>query len=144
MQSFDFNYIKTNTNCCIFKLIVVLLSLNSISMLKIGTRIKQLRELKDIPLKEVADKLEMTVQGYSRIERDEVDVSFSRLSQIADALNEKIESIISFDPKVFFNSVNNIQTVNGDFYSPLADNERKLYEDKIKLLEEIIRLKEAK
>lgn len=113
-------------------------------MESIGTKIKHVRELKKISVKEMADLLQMSVQGYSKIERDETDVPYSRLTQIADALGEKLENLVNFDPKYYFNQVNTINTVNGNYYSNLAENERRLYDEQIALLKDKIAYLEKK
>ncbi|MFN8437571.1 MAG: helix-turn-helix transcriptional regulator [Cytophagales bacterium] len=112
-------------------------------MESIGTKIKHVRELKKISVKEMADLLQMSVQGYSKIERDETDVPYSRLTQIAGALGEKLENLVNFDPKYYFNQVNT-NTITGHIYNTITDNERRLYEEQIALLKDKIAYLEKK
>lgn len=51
-------------------------------------------------------------QGYSKIERGERDIKFSKLEAIADVLRVKVEDILSFDDKIIFNIHNNINSNN--------------------------------
>ena len=45
--------------------------------------IKEFRTAKGISRKEMAEKLNITVSGYSQIERGEVDITLSRIYEIA-------------------------------------------------------------
>ena len=51
----------------------------------------------------------ISVSGYGKIERDETDITLSRLQQIAKVLETKIESILDFDSKNVFNQYYNKQ-----------------------------------
>lgn len=66
-------------------------------VLNIGGNIRKLRELKDIPVKQAAAVLNMSVSGYSRIERNETDLTISRIQEIAEVLNVDIFQIFYFD-----------------------------------------------
>lgn len=107
-------------------------------MTTIGTKIRKIRELKNLKQEHIADKLGISVTAYGKIERDETDVSYERLEQIAKAFDLTVQHILSFDEKNFFNLMNN-QNAAGYTINQygLADNEKKLYEDKIRLLEEM-------
>jgi len=103
--------------------------------------IKKFRELKNLTRDEVADKLEMSVSGYSKLERGEVDISLSRLYRIADILEVSVSQILNFDASQIFNVSNN-QVVNGVEVKEQINNYQDEYKDKyIKMLEaEIERL----
>jgi len=105
----------------------------------IGFKIKKIRELKNLTQEYLASQLNMSVQGYGKIERDEVDVPFSRLEQIADVFGLKVEDVVSFDEKHVFNNFGTAHdksfSVNYQFVS---EKERELYEKTIKLLEDKI------
>lgn len=47
-------------------------------------KIRQLRVIKKIPQKVIAGDLNLSLTGYRKIENGEVDISLSRLKQIAD------------------------------------------------------------
>ncbi|MCU0444918.1 MAG: helix-turn-helix transcriptional regulator [Microscillaceae bacterium] len=114
--------------------------------MKIGSNIRKMRELRSLTQDEMADKLSMSQNGYSRIERDETDVPFSRLVQIAKALEVELLDLITFDgDKLLLNqSFNDNSLANGIGYQHnqgLAEAERKLYESRITdLQKEIDRL----
>jgi transcriptional regulator with XRE-family HTH domain len=110
----------------------------------IGYKIKKIRELKNFTQEYVADKVGMSVAGYGKLERDEADIPFSRLQQIANVFNLKVEDVTSFDEKyVFYNYATANQGQNV-IYQNMNDNEKKLYEDKTKLLEDKITYLEEK
>ena len=85
-------------------------------------------------------------QEGGEIENDESEISDERLEQISKVLGVKVQDILSFDEKLFFNvtthdnsSVENVSQgsyiVNNN--TSLPESERKLWEDKTKLLEEM-------
>lgn len=45
----------------------------------------------------IAKQLEITQAGYSKIERDEVDLTLNKLTQIAKILNVDVADILGFD-----------------------------------------------
>ncbi|MBC9813911.1 helix-turn-helix transcriptional regulator [Crocinitomicaceae bacterium CZZ-1] len=74
--------------------------------IRIGKKIRQLRELKDYSQEYMAEKLGMSVPGYSRIERNEVDVNIEKAYQIASILNVGINDLLNFDEKYIFHNYN--------------------------------------
>lgn len=92
----------------------------------------------------MASELNMSLSGYSKIERNEVDLTLSRINEISNILEVSVSQILNFDATQVFN-VNNNNSVQGlgakaeniNFYT---DDYKEKY---IKLLEaEIERLKE--
>ncbi len=77
--------------------------------MSIGKTIKQLRELRDYTQAYMAEELGISVSGYGKIERDETDITLSRLQQIANVLETKIDSILNFDSTNVFNQYYNKQ-----------------------------------
>jgi transcriptional regulator with XRE-family HTH domain len=107
--------------------------------MSIGQKIKKVREFKNLTQEHLAEKLGMSVAGYGKIEREDTDVPFSRLEQIAATLNMKTEELVGFDENTVFNFMNN-QTGINNFYnkSSISEKERELYDKNIQLLEEKI------
>jgi transcriptional regulator with XRE-family HTH domain len=106
--------------------------------------IKKFRELKNMTRDEVADKLEMSVSGYSKLERGEVDITLSKLYRISEILEVSVSQILNFDASQIFN-ISHSNGANGyvnEYHQHNADE----YKDKyIKLLEaEVERLKNEK
>lgn len=77
------------------------------TMNNIGTTIKVLREIKGISPKEMAMELDMSISGYSKIERGETDISLSRLVQIAEVLETNVSKLLSPEATYSFNFANN-------------------------------------
>jgi transcriptional regulator with XRE-family HTH domain len=72
-------------------------------MLKIGSKIKKLRELKNYTQEYMAHQLHLSVNGYGKIERNDVDVTIGRLEEIAKILETDVMQILAFDEKMIFN-----------------------------------------
>lgn len=111
-------------------------------MKEVIENIKKFRELKNITRDELADKLEMSLSGYSKLERGEVEITLTKLYRIADILEISVSQILNFDASQIFNVSNN-QVVNGVEVKEQTNNYTDVYKDKyIKMLEvEIERLK---
>lgn len=59
--------------------------------------IKRIRELKDLTRDYVAAELHMSTSGYGKIERGEVDLTLSKLNNIANVLGVSIDFIFKFN-----------------------------------------------
>lgn len=82
--------------------------------MSVGKKIKQLRELRNFTQTHMANELGLSVGGYGKIERDETDVTLTRLSQIAEILKTELSTILSFDSNQIFNQYHNkTATANG-------------------------------
>jgi len=77
-----------------------------------GNNIRKLRELRNFTQSYMAKQLNLSLSGYSKIERDGTDVSLKRLQQIAKVLETDINTILSFDEKNIFNFSHN-NSANG-------------------------------
>lgn len=75
--------------------------------LNIGENIKKLRELKNVTREDIAHKLKMSLSNYSKIERGEIDLTISRVQQIAEVLDVEVSNILNFDATQIFNISNN-------------------------------------
>jgi transcriptional regulator with XRE-family HTH domain len=106
--------------------------------------IKKFRELKDMTREGLADRLEMSLSGYSKLERGEVEITLSKLYRIAEILEVSISQILNFDASQIFN-VRDYGVANVDIKSQ-TNNYIDEYKDKyIKMLEEELeRLKKDK
>ncbi len=111
----------------------------------IGNNIKNIRELKNLTQEFVAEKLDISQSAYSRLESGETKISKEKLHQIAEVLEVKPEDIREFDSQRYFNSVGDIEgNYSGSIIVGLSredvDTIKKLYEDKIVLLEELLNI----
>ena len=80
--------------------------------MSIGQNIRKLRELRNYTQAFMAERLELSVSGYGKIERDETDVSINRLMEIGKILETDYRNILNFDDKQVFNFTGN-QNANG-------------------------------
>ena len=109
----------------------------------IGNKIKNIRELKNLTQEFIAEKLDVSQAAYSRMENGETKITDEKLAQIAEILEVKPEDIKAFDSHKYFNSFNNVSDSNIEsIISGMGSEEvqllKKLYEDKIVLLEELM------
>lgn len=65
--------------------------------------IRKIRELKNLTREYVSEELKMSMSGYGKIERGEVDLTVSKLIEISKVLDVSIEFIFKFDVSIFFN-----------------------------------------
>lgn len=65
--------------------------------------IRKIRELKNLTREYVAEELKMSMSGYGKIERGEVDLTVTKLNEISKVLDVSVEFIFKFDVTIFFN-----------------------------------------
>jgi transcriptional regulator with XRE-family HTH domain len=110
--------------------------------MKIGDKIRKIRELKSITPKDMADRLHITTQSYHKIERDEVTINMDRLLELSKIFDMKPEDVMIFDEKYVFQIMsspysNGYQANTGEtHYHNFPVEMKNLYEDKIKLQDE--------
>jgi transcriptional regulator with XRE-family HTH domain len=95
--------------------------------MQLGDKIKKIRDLKGLTQEDIASKLNISSQAYSKIERNETKIDDKRLEQIANALDVPAESIQKFDESNFFisnlkecensQSLGMMNTVNNYYYN---------------------------
>jgi len=104
--------------------------------------IRHFREMKNMTREQVSDALEITVSGYGKIERGEVDLSLSKLYKIAEILDVEVAQILNFKVSNVFN-VSNSQIAQVSSESPTMTIYNNEYLEKyVKMLEkELERLK---
>lgn len=74
--------------------------------MKIGDKIKRIRDIKGLKQEEVAEMLKITPQAYSKVERNETKLDMERLEEIAKIFKMSVEEIQQFDEKnLFFNNL---------------------------------------
>jgi len=112
--------------------------------LQLGQKIKKLRELKNFTQSHIASELGITQSAYSKMEQGETEISYTKISKIAEVLGISPEEIMTFNEQMIFNVMHN-QTGNGFVVNKgISDNEKKLYEDQIaQLKEEVSYLKKV-
>jgi transcriptional regulator with XRE-family HTH domain len=112
----------------------------------IKNKIKSIRELKNYTQEYMADQLGITQAGYSKIEKGKADLGYRKLEEIASVFGLSVEGIINFDTQKYFNGLNNVKgNYNGNILINSDNNFmlKKLYEDKIELLERLLKRTDA-
>lgn len=77
--------------------------------MKTFEKVKFMRQLKGYSQEDIAEKLGISVKGYSDIERGKTNLQMNRLEEIAQILGIDIFELLSFGEKSVF--CQNIQTV---------------------------------
>lgn len=99
--------------------------------------IRKFRELKDITREQMASDLNLSLSGYSKLERGEIEITLKRLCEISDILDIELSQLLNFNPQTIFN-ITNSQGVQGydqggNYHFHTEDRFREKY---IQLLEQ--------
>lgn len=90
-------------------------------LMKTSEKIRSLRKKQEWSQKEMAEKLNMSVNGYSKIERGESVPSIARLQQIADTFGVALTDLLpSNDGNIVF-MINEGDNYHGSFYNNAQD-----------------------
>lgn len=68
----------------------------------VGQKIRKIRELRNFSRQYLANQLEISINTYGKIERNELDVTLGRLSKISKILNVNLTTLIDFDEDKLF------------------------------------------
>lgn len=111
----------------------------------ISDNIRKMRELRNFTQEYMANQLGITQAGYSKIESGTTDITFSKIEEIAGILSVTPADLVAFDSQKYFNSFNNVEgSNNGSVIIDMKTDEiKKLYEDKISLLERLLGIAET-
>ena len=110
-------------------------------MKNIGEKIRELREKRNFTQEFMAQELDLTPNGYGKIERGDSKVTFDKLEKIANILKIKLADLIDLNgtaPNLDFyeNKIENNHNVANIIICEISENERKLYEQQINFLKE--------
>jgi len=108
--------------------------------MKIGDKIKRIRDIKGLKQEDIASLLKITPQAYSKVERNETKLDTDRLEEIAKIFKMSVDEIQQFDERNLF--MNNLQeckdslTINNinNFYT----NDQAMFETMIAQQKEMI------
>lgn len=114
-------------------------------MEQLYSNIKKFRELKNLTREQMAAKVGLSLSGYSKIERGEIDLTISRIQLISKVLHVDLDKLLNFDAAQILN-FNNNNTVQSVVKAETINFNNDDVKDKyIKQLEnEIDRLKSSK
>ncbi|HHV84299.1 MAG TPA: helix-turn-helix transcriptional regulator [Petrimonas sp.] len=107
----------------------------------IHNKIKKLREQSDLTQQEMADKLNMHLKTWQKVENGITKLDIERLQLIAEVLETTVEDLINVDDSVYINAIkdnevgfnNSSVTINHK-----SEEEKNLYERLIAEKEKII------
>jgi len=102
--------------------------------MKTCEKIKFMRQLKHLKQEEIAEKLGMSVKGYSNIESGKTDLQMSRIEEIAEALNVDSLELLNFGEKnVYYQTV---KTIKSDYNQNnfISDPECKTQIEKLEFI----------
>src|SRR5690554_6383634 len=103
-------------------------------------KIKSIRELKNFTQEFMAEKLGITQAAYRKIESGQKKLTMNKIVDIATIFEMDVNDLMAYDTQQYFNSFNNLEDSN--IYSNVTKMEdetlKKLYEDKILLLEKLL------
>jgi transcriptional regulator with XRE-family HTH domain len=102
-------------------------------LMNLGKSIKKIRTIKGMTQADVAEKLHITAEAYSKIENGKTKLDTSRLEELAKIYGVSVQDIYNFDDKKIF--------IN---HSPAAINRAFVQNDNtelLNLLKEIIQEK---
>ncbi len=90
----------------------------------VGIKIRKLRELKEYSQEYMAQQMSITASAYSKLERDETDMTLNRLNEIAKILGVDTQTIMNFDEKQIFNITNSHQNAIGNREAHVYNNDK--------------------
>ncbi|WP_052266283.1 helix-turn-helix domain-containing protein [Pedobacter kyungheensis] len=104
--------------------------------MNLGANIRKIREFRGIKQQHIADKMNLSITSYGKIERDEIEITLKRLNEISQILNVPIVTIINLTDDIFSErqAVNNYEVASTVEVYFLKERNRELMEEKGKLL----------
>ena len=106
------------------------------------TKIRQIRELKNLTQEHIATQLNLTTRAYSKIETGETQLTINRLNEISLILGVAPMEILGFDEKQIFNNCKQEGNIGINHIS-LPNKLIEQYEKTIAVLEDEIKLLKA-
>ncbi len=103
------------------------------------TKIKQIRELKNLTQDYVASQLQLTTRAYSKIESGETQLTINRLNEISSILGIEPIELLGFDDKQVFNNCKQEGNI-GINHINIPDKLIQQYEKTIQVLEDEVLL----
>jgi transcriptional regulator with XRE-family HTH domain len=92
--------------------------------MKTFEKVKFMRQLKGYSQEDIAEKLGMSVKGYSDIERGKTNLQMNRLEEIAQILGVDTLELLSFGEKNVF--CQSIRTIKNDQNNFLGDSQAQI------------------
>ncbi len=102
-------------------------------MKTLGEKIKYLRNLKGWSQDEMADKLNISLPAYSKIERNITDINYSRMLQIAKVFGQTLPDLVNLSGK---------STNEAELQKLLAEKEKEIMQLQKKVIDLLEKKKE--
>ena len=80
----------------------------------VGNKIRMLRDMKGYSQEYMAEQMHITASAYSKLERDETNITLNQLAEIAKISEVDTQYILNFDEKQIFNFHNSRQNTVGN------------------------------
>ncbi|KOR32955.1 hypothetical protein TI05_03960 [Achromatium sp. WMS3] len=111
--------------------------------MSISDKIRSIRKAKGLTQEQVAEKLEMSTNGYGDLERGDTDIKLSKLEKIAEILEMQLPELVDLSEKDNLNVTFNTCTQK-KFYigSATAELEKQLLINEFRLKEIALKDKE--
>jgi transcriptional regulator with XRE-family HTH domain len=93
--------------------------------MKLGRKIRAIREIKNISQTYMADQLDIAQRTYSAIENDESRLTVTKLEDIARILEVPVATILEFDPESSHANLKSLEST----IRKVDDNVQKLSTD---------------
>ena len=111
-------------------------------MIKIGSNIKKLRELKGFSRQYIADNIGMSLKTYGNIENEITSPDINTLEKIASTIEVSIYKIFNFDEKIILNNHGkHVENFGSSFHQYAANGDLKIMYEKL-LTEKDMRIKQ--
>jgi transcriptional regulator with XRE-family HTH domain len=105
-------------------------------MVKVGEKIRKVRELRGFSQQYMADNLSISQKAYSKLESNETKLTLDHVSKISTLLEVDPIQLLSFDENLIFNNCSQGNFGNHNTYYAYSEHEKALYESRIKHLED--------
>jgi transcriptional regulator with XRE-family HTH domain len=93
--------------------------------MEVHEKIRFIRLFKGWYQEEMAEKLQMAINGYAKIEQGKVDINLSRLKQISETLGVDLTELVGLNDKNVFNFIENFYH---SFFYPQQYNNNSIIE----------------
>lgn len=84
--------------------------------MSVNEKIRKLREAKEWSQEQMAEKMHMSLSGYSKIERGETKLYLDKLEQIAQVLDIDIVELMSSSERSICFQINENTSLSSNFY----------------------------
>ncbi len=94
--------------------------------MRLHKKIALIRHQKGLKQKEMAKKVNMTTDGYAKLERGERQLKIPRLEQIAAALEMELKDFLEVDEKMVFKGPFHDESCQNNYVSPTKEMTQEL------------------